>query len=165
MIVRPVPDEFQADELAKGKTHIRWGISASWFSKGGLQWDGGQLSVLDADGDSHAVPIPPNGALVRNTVVVVEHGRATKTSELFVADEAKHRVVALPDDGFAHVDGLDGLAAAAGLQYTEATTRAGDDPTDGGYPSTKETLDLRKCVKSEDDHHGIGGLLHRRGNS
>jgi|ERR1700691_724120 hypothetical protein len=166
MIVRPVPDEFQADELAKGKTHIRWGISASWFSKGGIQWDDGQLSVLDADGAPHAVPIPPNGALVRHTTVVVEQGRSSEAPELFVADETKHRVVQLPDDGFAHVGGLDALAAVAGLHYAETrTTSPGDHPPEGGYPSTKETLNLRKCVKSMDDHHGIGGLLRRRDSS
>ena len=163
--VRPQPDTYQAGELAKGKTHIRWGISASWFSKGALEWDGTQLAVVDADGERHPVPLPPNGGrLVRYDAVIIEGAAATPTWSLFVADEQSHRVAELPAIGFSHVTGLGDLAAAAGLGYEELRLTSGKrDFVTGGYPKTNATVDLRSCVVSEDDTHGIGHLLHRRG--
>jgi hypothetical protein len=165
MIVRPVPSEIAAKNIAAGKAHPVHGVSASWYEKGGLEWDGQQLLLLDADGEPHAIPAPPNGALVRTISIFVEQGARTEVPDLFVGDESKHMVAHLPVHGFEQVD-LSGLASAAGLQFLQIRHAASDpNLVSGGYPSSDATINLKKCSRSEDEHRGLGGLFRRRGNS
>jgi hypothetical protein len=164
VIVRPEPDAYQAGELAKGKTHIRWGISASWFSRGALEWDGAQLAVIDADGERHPVALPVGvGQLVRYNAVIIEGAATTDTWVVFVADEQDHRLIELPNVGFSLVTCLGDLSAAAGLRYAELRLDSNKrDFATGGYPWNKATLDLRSCVVSKADRPAIGHLLHRK---
>ena len=52
MIVRPQPKAFETENIAEGRYRADTGVSASWFSKGGLEWDGQQLKLWDADGEA-----------------------------------------------------------------------------------------------------------------
>lgn len=159
MFVRPQPDQTEQKLLAKGDAVVAGGgVSALWFSNGGLEWDGQQLKVWDADGEAHPVPVPPNGVLVRTIFVAYEKGARYETPEMFVADQNKHRVARLPVDGFVDAD-LSELAAAAGLEWSHYTTS--DTTRWGGYPPSDATIDLRKCTNSKTTGHGLGRLFHR----
>jgi hypothetical protein len=161
MIVRPEPKAFEADNIAKGKVRADTGISASWFTKGGLEWDGQQLKLWDADGDAHVIPVAPNGAIVRNTSVFVNNGAHRDVLELFVGDGTKHMVAALPIHGFEHTD-FSELATAAGLQFLQTRHGPGDpDFMTSGYPTTDATLDLKKSVKSSTDGSVVSRLFGR----
>jgi hypothetical protein len=157
MIVRPQPKPFEADNIAKGKIRADTGISATWFTKGGLEWDGQHLKLWDADGEAHILPPAPDGAIVRNTSVYLNHGGSTDALELFVGDGSKHMVARLPIHGFRTTD-FSELAAAAGLRFLQTRHASGDpDFVTSGYPTTDATVNLVECTKSSTD----GNLIHR----
>jgi hypothetical protein len=82
MIVRPQPKAFETENIAEGKYRADTGVSASWFSKGGLEWDGQQLKLWDADGAAHILPPAPAGAIVRNIEVYLNRrGRPAVPSD------------------------------------------------------------------------------------
>jgi hypothetical protein len=157
MIIRPEPKAFETENIAKGKIRADAGVSATWFTKGGLEWDGQQLKLWDADGEAHVIPVAPGGAIVRNTSVYLNQGGSTDAYELFVGDASQHMVARLPIHGYRDTD-FSELAAAAGLRFLQ-TRHASGDPgfVTSGYPSTDATLNLTSCVKSSTD----GSLLHR----
>jgi hypothetical protein len=162
ILVRPVPDEYQESRIGAGKDRASTGISAAWFTKGGLGVDSAGMYLIDADGERHAVPCPPNGELVRMHLYGYFQGSRSDYYELFVADEQHHRVAQLPIAGFDQVDGLDALAAHAGLRFAEPleNTRGGTGPH-YGYDNTHDTLDLEKARLSSSDRHTLGRLFHK----
>jgi len=163
IVIRPVPDDYQTSRIEAHKERASTGVSASWFAKGAIGVDAGGLYLLDADGERHTLPCPPNGALVRLHLYGYSQGSRSDEYELFVADEQYHRVVLLPINGLDHVDGLAALAAAAGLGFAEPVVDVtfSDQGPHYGYPTTHDTEDLEKARLAAGDRHTLGRLFHK----
>lgn len=80
-------------------------------------------------------------------------------SNLFVADEQRHRVVDLPEISYIEVSGLDEVATAAGLRFHEAKVNL-DRGFEKRYGS-EQTVDLAKARLAAAERHSVPHLFGR----
>jgi hypothetical protein len=92
------------------------GSTRSWFENGALEVTTTGLTLVDAAGARHPLPVPPGGHLVSASGVAAVGGRSLEATHLFVTDATGTAVVRLPPRGW-QTDDLRDLAAAAGLAF------------------------------------------------
>jgi hypothetical protein len=159
IVVRPVPKKAEVAAIKEGKAKASIGVSSSWYEQGALVAADGAMWLLDAEGQRHDIPCPPNGRLIRN-YLWSPRGNDSFYYTLSVTDEQLNRFADLPTDGFEKVDGLDTLAAAAHLTFVESkrnllTDKPQDRNRGPGW------INLGGACLARRDRSALGRLLHR----